>query len=906
MKRKRKMKRELIEINSDNDNCVRNARFFCFESGSNLKSRFYLIFIGLFFLFLALLPAKAGQLRLEWSPQVSRQWVGPDFYAHRLEDWRLNRGEIECLSPAANRYLCLLTGEAAGDSGVLQVVLHVSVPKLPSRPRARNYVGLRLGLKSPAGDYREAALGSQGLEIGLTTEGLLFIGELESVSSQEKLEALKKALRDGVELRLGLSAAGGQSSLKLSVVEKATGQVLDELEDLHLPAEKTEGGLALVSSLPEVRVGPREAVSRWGQLRLEGNLFQNRPERALGPVAFTLYTLSRGTLRLSAQLVPGCLSSAGSAILEVREAGNWVVVARSPVHQDYWLATFRVKDWEASRDREFRVRLEGIADDPAYAHIPIGIIRKEPLSQDRLLLAILSQNQEEGYPHNGLVSALKQQNPDLIFFAGNQVFGRPASFWREKFSPDQARQEYLRQWLLFGWAYSELLCDRPALVLPDARDYFQNKLWGENGRQVETDPFLDPVAAQDSGGFLMPPDFVELVLTTQLSHMPRPGDESADSPVPDSHFWEVNYGGLSLAVVCDRWFRSAPGPLLTEAGIRNGWALNPDFDPRMRAAVREARLLGLAQLDLLEKWADDWSGGVWMKALLSQSLWVSLLTLPEGWVGEEALWQLRPLKPGEYPPDDRPVADFNSGGWPRPARDRVLRILRRALAVHLAGSGGPPAALKYGLESATDAVWAFGPPAVVNPLAGRWMPKPRSRTAGLKPPQATGNFEDAFGNRFSLKVVTNPTEDLKTGPGPGPAGYGLVMFDRETRLITLESLVRPENRPSAEFKSYPGWPVAFSQLENDGRQPVAYLPLFQFKGLTDPVIQVVDEKTREVVYSLRIKGTEFRPPVFRAGSYTICCGEPGTAHWKELKGIGSLPASVRRTRLVDFSLGPGK
>ncbi|HAR36416.1 MAG TPA: hypothetical protein DCR87_05865 [Acidobacteria bacterium] len=902
------MKKELLKINSDNNYRTRMARF-CFPAaqpspGSGLWLHF--ILIRLFFLVLVFIPAAAGQLRLEWSPGVSRQWVGPDFYAHRLEDWRLHQGELQCLAPAANRYLFLLTGETAGDSGVLQVVLKVSVPELPARPRARNYVGLRLGLKSPGGDYREAALGGQGLEVGLTTEGLLFIGELESVSSEEKLEALKKALRNGVELRLELTPAGGHSSLKLSVVETATGQVLDELEDLQLPAEKTTGGLALVSSLPEVRLGLGEAVSRWGQLRLEGNLFQNRPERALGPVAFTLYTLSHGTLRLSAQFVPGCLSSAGQAVLEIREAGKWVAVARSPVHPDYWLASFRVPDWEASQDREFRVKLEGTSADPAYAHIPIGIIRKEPLFQDHLLLAILSQNQEEGYPHNGLVSALKQQNPDLIFFAGNQVFGRPVSFWREKFSPDQARQEYLRQWLLFGWAFSELLRDRPALVLPDARDYFQNKLWGENGRQVDLASFPDPVAAQDSGGFLMPPDFINLVLATQVSHMPRPGEQPEESSASESHFWEVRYGGLSLAVVCDRWFRSAPAPLLTEAGLRNGWALNPDFDPRTRAAVREARLLGPAQLDLLEKWADDWSGGVWMKALLSQSLWVSLLTLPEGWAGEEALWQLRPLKPGEYPPDDRPVADFTSGGWPRPDRDRALKILRRALAVHLAGSGGPPAALKYGLESTADAVWAFVPPGVVNPLSVRWMPKPRSRTAGLKPPEATGNFEDAFGNRFSLKTITNSVEDLMPKSGRGPAGYGLVRFERESRLITLESLVRPENQPSAEFRPYPGWPVAFSQLENDGRQPVAYLPLLQFKGITDPVVQVVDEKTQELVYSLRIKGTEFRPPVFRAGSYTIRCGEPGTSHWKELKGIGSLPASVRRTRLVDFSLPTGK
>lgn len=859
--------------------------------------------VGWFLLVLTLGPLAAGQLRPDWPQNLSRPWVGPDFYAQRLEDWRLTQGAVECLGATANRYLYLLTGEVTAGSGLLEISVRVSIQELPARARARNFVGLRLGIKSPGGDYREAAVSGQGLEAGLTTDGLLFIGELESVSSEEKQEELKRALRKGLELRLNLRTTGSQSSVRLAVVEPETGKTLDELEETHLSGDRVAGGLALVSSLPEVRPGAGAAVSRWRDLHISGNLFENHPERVLGPVAFTLYTLSRNKLALTAQLVPGCLTSETKAVLEIREDGRWVQAAEARVDLDSWLASFRVTGWDSSRDHEFRVRLEGQEPGSEFAHNPIGIIRKEPRERDRLVMAVLGNHQEEGYPHNGLVSALKKQDPDLLFFAGNQVFGRPNSFWREKFTVEEARREYLRQWLLFGWAFSGLLRDRPAVVMPDARDFFQAKLWGENGRLIKAEDYSDPVAAQDSGGFLMPAEFIDLVLATQVSHLPEVEGQPISGKDEDPYFREIRYGGLSLAVACDRVFKSAPAPFLPEARVRNGWAWNSEFDLKKQANIKQAQLLGPAQLKLLRKWAEDWSDGVWMKALLTQSLWVSLLTLPKGRLGDEALWQLQPLKPGDYPPDDRPVADFMSGGWPKPARDEAIRILRQALAPHLAGSGGPPAALRYGLEIPGDAVWAFVAPSIVAGPAVRWMPGPAARSLVKKAPEATGNFEDAFGNKFNLEAVTNPFEGGVERPGRGCSGYGLVVFDRNERRVMLDCQVRPENSPEAPYKSYPGWPVSFGQLENDGRKPAAYLPLLKFSGISDPVVQVVDERSREVVYTLRIKGTEFRPPVFRAGSYTIRCGEPGTAAWKEIKGASSLPSGARKNMTIDLKPG---
>ena len=61
--------------------------------------------------------------------------------------------------------------------------------------------------------------------------------------------------------------------------------------------------------------------------------------------------------------------------------------------------------------------------------------------------------------------------------------------------------------------------------------------------------------------------------------------------------------------------------------------------------------------------------------------------------------------------------------------------------------------------------------------------------------------------------------------------------------------------------------------------------------MTDAVVQVVEEATGEIVYTLRIKGREFRPKVFAPGKYTIHVGEPGAPRRKSLRGVEAVAES---------------
>ena len=87
-------------------------------------------------------------------------------------------------------------------------------------------------------------------------------------------------------------------------------------------------------------------------------------------------------------------------------------------------------------------------------------------------------------------------------------------------------------------------------------------------------------------------------------------------------------------------------------------------------------------------------------------------------------------------------------------------------------------------------------------------------------------------------------------------------------------------------KQYLGWPKTIRQEDNYSRKAAAWLPELKITGQADPVVSIINEKSGEVVYTLRIKGTSYRPKVFSKGAYTIRVGEGKRV--KTLKGIRSL------------------
>ena len=112
----------------------------------------------------------------------------------------------------------------------------------------------------------------------------------------------------------------------------------------------------------------------------------------------------------------------------------------------------------------------------------------------------------------------------------------------------------------------------------------------------------------------------------------------------------------------------------------------------------------------------------------------------------------------------------------------------------------------------------------------------------------------------------------------------MTRINKKTRDITFTCWPRNIDISDANSKPYPGWPFTFNQLDNYGRKAISYLPNLKINK-SNQVVQVINEDSGETVYTIRIKGNQFKPKVFSTGSYTIKVGEKGNE--KIISGLKS-------------------
>ena len=334
-----------------------------------------------------------------------------------------------------------------------------------------------------------------------------------------------------------------------------------------------------------------------------------------------------------------------------------------------------------------------------------------------------------------------------------------------------------------------------------------------------------------------------------------------------------------------RKFKSAPKSILAEAEINKGWAQNKNWNAVKKGDVPGAVLLGKRQQDFLENWAADWSNFTWMKVVLSQTIFANVATLPENEYHDAVVPRLRILNKGEYPPDDRQVADMDSDGWPQTGRDNAIKKIRKAFAFHLAGDQHLGSTIQYGVDDWKDAGYAFCVPAVSNVWPRRWFPATPGSNKKQGAPDYTGDFNDGFGNKITVLAVSNP---VFTGQKPSnlydrATGYGIVRFNKNTRNITLECWPRFIDPFDADAKQYYGWPIIINQMDNYSPEATGWLPLIKVSGMEDPVIKIYNEEKDELVYAIRINGNTFTPPVYEEGTYRIEIGDKG--NFKIYKGL---------------------
>jgi alkaline phosphatase D len=837
--------------------------------------------------------AVTASFEASWPESIERTWLGPDFWANRLQDWEIRDGRIECLVAGENRNVNLLTAELMEERGGFSVSAKMGFLDDSIPVSRQNWIGFRLGARGQFDDYRDSAIYGEGLEAGISTTGELFIGSLTE-SGASKLSDLMEAF----VLRVDAMPDGKDWKLTLSALDPASDEVITSTEKTVTGAD-LKGSIALVShfsGMPE----NRDVRSCWfDDWEVSGDKVALHPERAWGPILFSQYTLSRGIVKITAQMAPVSSADGEKVTLEIKPGNSWEKVAESTIHPLARTASLSIDPWNYKQDVPYRLRYTYIADSGEEAQATHeGLFRKDPVDKDEIVVAGLSCMSDLGFPHTDVLKALQTHDPDLLYFAGDQIYERVGGHYELQREPlDKAVLEYLRKWYLFGWTFDEVLRDRPTISIPDDHDVFQGNLWGAGGKAVTL--YEDQSAYQRSGGYRMPPEWVKMVERTQTSHLPDPVDPRPIEQGIGVYFTDLNYGGVSFAILEDRKFKSGPLQIFPEMYQNGVWnrdlGLEPEDYDRPGAV-----LLGDRQLQFLESWAEDWSNQTWMKIALSQTIFSSLSTRSET---DRSSAPSRPVpRPGEYPPDDVPSRDTDANGWPQTGRNKALRLLRKGFAFHLAGDQHLGSTIQYGVDEYRDAGYAFCVPAISNIWPRRWSPAEPGRNHSPGAPRYTGDYLDGMHNKVTVYAVANP---VYTGMEPAALydrapGYGIVRLNRQSRSLTIECWPRFVLPGDGDAKPFAGWPITLDQLDNYGREAVAYLPKLHVVGLENPVVQVIDEETDETVYTLRINGSFFRPKVFKEGSYTLIVSDPDRHMAKRITSIMPIDMDASDTLQVEF------
>lgn len=542
-------------------------------------------------------------------------------------------------------------------------------------------------------------------------------------------------------------------------------------------------------------------------------------------IAFALYTVDENVLGLTGQLFPLMPDETREVRLEIFRDDRWIELARHSVSYPGWDVQFRITPWDSKEQVRYRL-LHG--ESASFE----GVIRRNPIDQETIVVASMSCNSSRTTGlRPEILEHLLEQNPDVLFFAGDQTY---------------RHTEHTAGWIEFGLQFRELMKDRPTVTIPDDHDVGHPNLWGESGKRSKQANGAD-------GGYFYPVPYVQMVERQQTGHLPPPVDPKPLDSGIGVYFTRMRWGGVDFAILEDRKFKSAPIGNIPEMGPRPDHINDPNYDPKS-IDLPGLKLLGDRQHRFLEDWVLDWQGAQ-LKCVLSQTAFCGAVHMH----GKR---------------DERLLADLDCNGWPQSQRNRALKELRRCRAVHLCGDQHLSVVVKHGINQPGDGPYGFTSPALVNTIYGRWWhpqdEKPGENATPDSPLPWTGDYTDGLGNPIRMLAYANP-EKIADEKQRGD-GYGLVRFNKRTEQVTFECWPRFSSRDAGDDQQYPGWPLTVSMHDNDGRKASAWLAKLILDPGQDAVVSVLEESTGELLYVTRIRSSEYQPAVFGDGKYTIGIG----------------------------------
>ncbi|WP_035015401.1 alkaline phosphatase D family protein [Catenovulum agarivorans] len=736
----------------------------------------------------------------KWANTPNRPWIGGEYWANPMEDWHIVDGGAECKNSGGNRSIHSLTHRLTDASQAFSV--SVVIQQIYKGKKDAG-AGIRLGVNNEINEYRSSCFVQRGLDIGVLDNQLSVAGKKTPLDINVDKQPVK----------LDVTATPQYGAVLLSVSasvvkeQTATEQVIGQYTHLA-PASEVLGNVAIVSNFGmSSKPGQQAGKYRFSNWQLSGDAFEVNPQRKFGPLLWAMYSLSDSrssegfVMKMSAFTGPMGNTGNDEVELQIKRNGQWRKAATAKLDSDAWVANFRIAKWQEKLSHEYRVlyqekHKDGTTTEDVYS----GIIRANPVGRPLRMAALTCQN-DYSFPYAPVAENVKKLNPDLVFFSGDQIYESHGGFGIVRTPFEPAIQNYLRKFYQFGWAFREVMRDAPTICLPDDHDVFQGNLWGEGGL-AKKNPEQD-MSASFTGGYIEPVRFVNAVHRTTVSHHPDAFDPTPNPSGISCYYGDMVYGDVGFAILADRQWKSGPeqaGVVVGETGVdEDPNFINPAINPKKPV------LLGKRQEDFLAQWGQDWRGHK-LKAVLSQTVFAGIST-----------HQPSPQRYLKY--------DFDSSGWPSPARNRAVAIMRESKALHICGDTHLTSLALYGVNQQRDSNWSFCTPAISAGWPRWWLPDQMGIPHNNRPKhglEQTGEFIDAFGNKMYVYAVGVPEEGQSKNryvrAHEKGSGFGFIIFDTEQFTYTLSAFKYLIDVTDGNSNNqFSGWPVTIHQEENIGK-----------------------------------------------------------------------------------------
>ena len=672
--------------------------------------------------------AQAPSFESSW--RGSRTWIGKEYWANPLQDWRVEDGEV-IAQAAAGRTLHLLTHQVTPSGGGfhLQATIRLVSPSAGGEKVARTWGPASFSVFAVA--WRDISthwfIPSLRWLLGCAATGRLFCGG--TVGGSVPLDFPGALDAERPERRARLTKPSCLRSPPREARQHKSRRPSDHPScqaTLHWPRKRPAG-----PGLKPAEWNGASAIGSSGGTKLAAH-----PDQTFGPILWTQYTLSRETLKLAAHFPPLGDEDEWTARLQTRRGTRWATIASAAIERLSRAAIFRVDGWDASRDAEYRVAYAFQGEEHHWG----GVVRKDPREKERLRIGVFSCDHGEVFPQRRLVRNIRLQDPDIAFFAGDQIYEGYGGFGVARGKPsEEAMLDYLRKYWQFGWTWRSILKDRPSIIIPDDHDVFQGNIWGQAGRAL---PRSAEGPGFERGGFLMEVDWVNAVQRTQSGHLPDPVDPAPCQSGIEVYFTELRYGSASIAILEDRKFKTGPADILSPEQRAAGRT-----DPAV-VDIEGAELLGRRQESFLKNWSRD-SVDADFRLVCSQTIFCKATTHAGGRL-------------------QRRLIDLDCGGWPQAARNRALAILQAAgNVIMLHGDQHIGSLLRHGIEEWEDGPIAFMAPGTSNGFPRAWWPDQPGQNRDPSAPAWTGPLSRRAGQPDHSSGRGQPRQEQQYEGGPG-------------------------------------------------------------------------------------------------------------------------------------------